>query len=254
MEFAVAVARRVLAAHPADRGVRRALEDAGIALEGMGLGGGGARVRALRERIVGDEVVRPKSSKRPSADPVRAFERLLDELAARGFTDRKGRESWRFFPIASRPSPRGATAGAPVDIGVAFEAARHGPLGRFKVYFCDFRGMAPHSAPTSTSTRPSRARWAGSSARQAQAIVDFVLSGAGVVELDGFETSGPRGLDTPAANVLVGYLADAAGRPELRQPCLGRAAELYGEVLDRTEPRDEELATLVERLEADAAT
>jgi hypothetical protein len=254
MEFAVAVARRVLAAHPADRGVQRALEAAGIALEGMDLGGG-ARVRALRERIVGDEVVRPKSSKRPSADPVRAFgAALLDELAARGFTDRKGREAWRFFPDRVEAVSARSERGAPlVDVGVAFEAARHGLLGCFKVYFCDFRGMARLGGDVDVDTAVTRTlgwfeRW------QAPAVVDFVLSEAGVVELDGFETSGPRGLDTPAANVLVGYLADAAGRPELRQPCLERAAELYRDVLDRTEPRDEELATLVARLEADAAT
>jgi hypothetical protein len=252
MEFAVAVAQRVLTAHPADPDIKRALASAGTALEGMGLGGG-ARVRALKERIVGDEVVRPKSSKRPGANPARAFgAALLDELAARGFTDRKGRESWRFFPDRVEAVSARTERGAPlVDVGVGFEAARHGLLGRFKTYFCDFRGMARLAPDVGVEEAVARTlawfeHW------QAPAVIDLVLSESGLVDLHGFETGGPRGLDTPAANVLVGYLAVAAGRPELRQPCLERAAQLYREVLDLTDPPNEELAALVERLEADA--
>jgi hypothetical protein len=82
-------------------------------------------------------------------------------------------------------------------------------------------------------------------------IVEFVLSGEGAEDVGGFETTGPRG-DDPGGNVLVGYLAADAGRPELARPALERAADHYRNVLELTDSRDEELAALVERLEADA--
>ena len=234
LDFAVAVASRVLADQPGEPGVRRALGAAATALDEMRLGGG-ARVRALRQRIEtlvggGAKVAQPRAKpkrKRQSADPVRVFgSALLDGLAEHWFTDRTAHESWRFSPDRVEVVWARKERGAPlVDVGVAFGAARHGQLGHFKSYICDLRGMARLGEDVEVGAAVERTlawfgRW------QPAVVVDFVLSEVGFVELDGFETSGPRGLDSPAANVLVGYLAADAGRPELRQPCLERAAEL----------------------------
>ena len=48
-------------------------------------------------------------------------------------------------------------------------------------------------------------------------------------------------------------MAADAGLPELGPPCLAWAADYYRNLLELTDPRDEHLAALVERLEADAA-
>jgi hypothetical protein len=235
------------------------------AVEGLVLAGTHAATEALRgllgevsrvsvrERIA--EVVEPTATpRRARSDSVRAFgATFLDALAARGFDERKSRECWRISPDRVEAISVRSERGVPLlDVGVTFAAAHGGRLGRVKVYYCDFRGMARVGEDEDAEAAVTRTlRWFEH--WRPAVVVDFVLSGEGVEDVAGFDSSGPRGLDTPRANTLVGYLAIEAGRPQLAGPALGRAAEYFRHVLEQTDPRDAELAALVERLEADAA-
>ena len=234
------------------------------AVEGLALADEHAAREALQELLpratrvtvherIAELVETAPTARSTRSEATRAFgDGVLAALADRGFTDRRGRECYRHSLERVEVLWMRSAKGRPLlDVGVAFAAPRHGRLGRPKTYFCDFRGMARPAPDDTVDAWVGRIlawfeRWSNPAE-----VVDFALGGAALEEVEGFETSGAGGPDDPVANLLAGYLAEAAGRPELVQPCLTRAAELYRDLLERTDPRSEELAALVERLESD---
>lgn len=208
----------------------------------------------IRERIAEAVEASATPRRRRSAATRAVGTDVLDALAARGFDDRRGRECFRHsldrVEVVWARSEQGAPA---LDVGLAFAAARRGSLGRPKTYYCDLRGMARLVDDVDVDAALAGALAWFEHWSEPAAVIDFVLADAGAEDVEGFQTTGPRGADHPGANLLAGYLAVAAGRPELVRPCLERAAEHYRSLLDLTDPPDEELAAFVDRLEADAA-
>jgi hypothetical protein len=235
------------------------------AVEGLVLAGTPAATEALhtlladvsrvsiRERIA--EVVETTATPRHRrAEAVRSFgAAVLDALSARGFSDRRRRECYRYSIDRVEVVEVGSDEGAPrISVGVAFAVARHGRVGRPKWQYCDLTGvarLADGDADVEASVADALAwfeRWSDPAA-----VIEFLVPSGGAKEFEGFETAGSRGLGSPGCDLIVGYLAADAGRPELVRPCLERVVEHYRHLLESSVQPDPDLAARIERIESD---
>jgi hypothetical protein len=205
--------------------------------------------------------VRAKADPRPPQAQRDATRRVRTELAPRlwelGFTTRKGRTFWRHHSdrveVIHVASHRGELS---VEVGVWFRAPRRShppPAHNGDLYpdtaHCDLRAYvdADDLAQSAVHAETWFLRW-----EDRGGVLTFLLSDAD----EGMFVGGAPG--SPGRDLLIGYLAPKAGRPELAGEHLARAAEFFREQLEehrRHAPRDitPEWESWVEGLEADAA-